>query len=176
MIRAREHDTRVDRIGAVASSLCAVHCLVCALLPVAFSALGLGFLAGHYAEWAFTAIAIAFAVGALVLGWRRHRSGLLVLGISGLIASRGLEMQSAHHAHHGDAHGTTHDLMDPQSHSREGVEPLDTHEQSELMPEEGAHLAGALNGILAGVLLFCGHLLNIRVYRSYARERCSHDC
>lgn len=84
---------RLDRVGAVASSLCAVHCAVCALLPAAFGALGMGSLLGHEAEWVFTLIAVAFAAGALISGWRRHRSvwvaGLLALGIAGLLASRG---------------------------------------------------------------------------------------
>ena len=55
---------KVDRFGAVASSLCAVHCAVCALLPAAFSALGLGFLIGHEAEWVLTLLAVALGAGA----------------------------------------------------------------------------------------------------------------
>lgn len=89
---------RLDRLGALASSLCAVHCAVCALLPAAFGALGLGFLLGHEAEWLFTLIAIAFALGALTVGWRRHRSvivaGLLTSGVAGLLTARGLEVDA----------------------------------------------------------------------------------
>ena len=36
-----------------------------ALLPLAFGALGLSFLAGHEAEWMFTLVAVAFAAVAL---------------------------------------------------------------------------------------------------------------
>ena len=56
-----------DRLGATVSSLCAIHCAVCALLPAAFGVLGLGFLLGHEAEWALTLTAIAFGSGALVM-------------------------------------------------------------------------------------------------------------
>jgi hypothetical protein len=41
----------VERLGAVGSSLCAVHCALCALLPAALSALGLRFPIGHEVEW-----------------------------------------------------------------------------------------------------------------------------
>ncbi|MEC7986906.1 MAG: MerC domain-containing protein [Myxococcota bacterium] len=106
-------DERIDRFGTVASSLCALHCAICALLPAALGALGLGLLLSQEAEWIFTVIAIFFALGALLFSWRRHRSyavaGLLSLGIVGLLASRGLEMGSEHHHdehHHGEA---THD-------------------------------------------------------------------
>ena len=106
-----QNNERIDQAGAVASTLCAIHCAICALLPAAFGALGLGMLLSQTAEWAFTIVAVSIAVGALVLSWRQHRSvavaGLLSLGIVGLLASRVLEMGSDHH-HHGDHHGEEH--------------------------------------------------------------------
>lgn len=82
----------VDRIGATASMLCAVHC---ALLPFVLGVLpliGLGFLAGHTFERIFVACAAVLAAGSIFLGYRRHRRpqalflmlpgiALLVLGI-----------------------------------------------------------------------------------------------
>lgn len=63
----------VDRVGATASLLCAVHCallpFVLALLPL----LGLAFLAGPLFERIFVACAVSLAVGSLVLAYRRHR-------------------------------------------------------------------------------------------------------
>ena len=53
---------RVDRFGAFASVACAIHCAVCAFIPSAFAALGIGFLAGHMAEWLLTLIAVASGV------------------------------------------------------------------------------------------------------------------
>lgn len=86
---------RIDRAGIVASSLCALHCALSALLPGLFSALGLAALLGHEAEWAFTIVAMVCALGALALGWRRHRSpaiaAVLVLGAGGLLAGRLVE-------------------------------------------------------------------------------------
>jgi hypothetical protein len=83
------HDTlahAVDKVGATASLLCAIHCaalpFVLALLPV----LGLSFLADHRFEHIFIACASCLAVAALIRGYRRHRvaSALAVL-VPGLL-------------------------------------------------------------------------------------------
>ncbi|MEZ5462340.1 MerC domain-containing protein [Dokdonella sp.] len=72
-------DQRIDRFGAFASMLCAVHC---ALLPVVFGvlpALGLGFLANHAYEQAFVGFAILLASVSLWFGLRKHGSYLAFL-------------------------------------------------------------------------------------------------
>lgn len=65
--------TTVDRVGATASLLCAVHCallpFVLALLPL----VGLGFLAGHTFERIFVACAAALASASILTAYRRHR-------------------------------------------------------------------------------------------------------
>ena len=62
-----------DRIGATASLLCAVHCVllpfVLALLPL----IGLEFLAGHTFERIFVACAATLASASIVTAYRRHR-------------------------------------------------------------------------------------------------------
>jgi hypothetical protein len=74
-----------DRIGALASFLCAIHCaalpFVLALLPL----LGLGFLADHRFERGFVMFASALAVATLVSAYRHHRQPLpLLLALPGL--------------------------------------------------------------------------------------------
>lgn len=67
-------ESRVDRFGAFASMLCAVHC---ALLPLVFGilpALGLGFLANHGFEQIFVSFAIVLATISLIYGLRKHGS------------------------------------------------------------------------------------------------------
>ena len=186
---------RLDRFGAVASSLCAVHCALCAFLPAAFAALGLGALLSQEAEWGFTIIAILFAGGALVAGWRVHRSSVVVallsIGIVGLLASRVIEMGGEHHHHDdaeqshadGDYHSDeekgdgeseeSHSKDEPDDHSKhdDGDEAhADAHEDGhgdgELM-----HLAGSAVGIFAGLLLLVGHITNLR-----ATRQCRADC
>lgn len=79
----------VDRVGATASLLCAVHCVllpfVLALLPL----IGLEFLAGHLFERIFVACAAALACASLIMGYRRHRNPralyLMVPGIALLV-------------------------------------------------------------------------------------------
>lgn len=65
--------TLVDRVGAAASLLCAVHCallpFVLALLPL----IGLEFLAGHTFERVFVACAAALASASILVAYRRHR-------------------------------------------------------------------------------------------------------
>lgn len=91
-------DRAIDRVGAVASFVCAVHC---ALLPIVFGvlpALGLGFLADHRIERVFVLFAIALATTSLAFGLRRHGSWrafwFLIPGIVLLVA--GLLIGASH--------------------------------------------------------------------------------
>lgn len=153
---------RTDRAGAIASTVCAVHCGISALLPAAFGALGLGFLLGHEAEWAFTAFAIVFAGAALVIAWRRkrerHIAALLALGIVGLLTSRLLEGAEGH----GGGHHDEHDEHGEHGHHGDGAEE----------DEDSWHLVGGAVGIFAGLLLVTGHVLNLRALRRAKHAHC----
>ena len=171
-----------DRFGAVASSMCALHCALCALAPALFGALGLGFLLSHEAELGLSLIAILFAAIALVFAWRQHRSrlvvGFLAIGIIGLVVSRGLEMGDDHHGDHGESHhaeatppgddhkDTAKPHQEPKAKQAEGHdEGEDGHGEGEDGHEEGLHALGAGVGVLAGLLLLVGHVLNLRMAR-----------
>ncbi len=170
-----------DRVGAVASTLCALHCLFCAFAPFVFGALGLGFLLSSTAEWALTLCAVAFGAGALALGRRRHGStrvaALLGLGIVGLLGARALEMGSGHHGDHVDAehleerHGASAERHDDRTATGPAA-TTDGHEEAESDSDhahehdEGAlHTVGGTVGFAAGLLLLAGHLLNVRAAR-----------
>lgn len=135
---------RTDRAGAIAGSVCAVHCAVSAFLPAAFGVLGLGFLLGHEAEWALSLLSIVFAAVALGLAWRQRRDRrvvlLLALGILGLLASRLVEETAGHEDEHGEEghHEDSHDV---------------------------SHHVGTAIGVLAGLTLVGGHVLNLRTRR-----------
>ncbi len=96
----RHKTDAIDRLGALASTACAVHCTLAALVPSALAAVGLGALLGHGTEWVFTLVAVGFASVALGLGWRKHRStpaaGALAAGIVGLLVARFVEESGAH--------------------------------------------------------------------------------
>ena len=162
-------DEITDRLGSVASTLCAVHCAICAFLPFIFTALGVGFLLSQSIEWLFSLVAIAFGVGALILGWRRHRSKtvatLLGLGVVGILASRGIEMGSDHHGHD-DTHHDEADADDASAHDDdEHEDEHEEHGEGHGEHEDGSHTLGAVVGVLAGTTLLFGHILNIRTSR-----------
>jgi MerC mercury resistance protein len=62
----------LDRIGAAASTLCAVHCLLMPLLLAALPALGVTFLANRAVERAVAAALVLFATGCVWRGCRIH--------------------------------------------------------------------------------------------------------
>lgn len=75
-----------DRVGTVASFLCAIHCaalpFVLALLPL----VGLSFLGGHAFERGFVLFASSLALFTLGNGYRRHHRTLpLRLALPGLM-------------------------------------------------------------------------------------------
>lgn len=85
-VSSRRFAVLVDRVGATASLLCAVHCVllpfVLALLPL----IGLGFLAGHTFERVFVACAAALASASILTAYRRHRKPqALFLMVPGIV-------------------------------------------------------------------------------------------
>lgn len=167
-----------DRFGSVASTVCALHCGICAFLPVAFSAFGLGFLLSEQTEWLFSIVAIIFGLGALVFGWRKHRSkrvaAFLIVGVFGIVTSRVLEMGSDHHhdgdTHHSeDAHAEVADGSDAHEAEHQQAAHADEHDEHGDHDDEEdiTHLAGALVGVFAGLILLFGHLSNIQAARRY---------
>ena len=152
----------VDRLGAFASTACALHCVVCALLPATFATLGLGFLVSHETEWLLTGLAVSFAVCALFFGWRRHRNmrviGLLSIGMIGLLAARNIEGGEHHHgpdnAQAEYESNTMHPEVTPDHHATEHGE---THGEGQLIGES--------LGILGGIILCIGHILNMREWK-----------
>jgi hypothetical protein len=84
---ARSSHQPIDRLGALASGACAVHCVLSAILPEALAAVGLGALLGQELEWCFTFAALVFAATALSVGWRKHRSRPVVALLGGGIVA-----------------------------------------------------------------------------------------
>ena len=166
-----KNTTRLDRAGVAASCLCAVHCAACAFMPAAFGALGLGFMFSEGAEWAFVGISVTFALGTQFFTPKnqgtRLSTTILLIGIFGLLAARGLETVSHHEEHHSNSHAV-HDVQD----AKQVVVNTSTEEHTAHPPAhsshghsetgEAVHLAGTIVGLLAGLFLVLGHILNIR--------------
>jgi len=64
----------LDRVGAMASTICAVHCLITGVALGLLSVLGLGFLGSEGAEYTFLAVAITLGVFAVLHGRKKHHS------------------------------------------------------------------------------------------------------
>lgn len=71
----------LDMVGAVASVLCAIHCLAMPILLATLPALGLGFLLSQDLERGFVIFAVAFAIINTCWGFRIHRK-FLVIGLA----------------------------------------------------------------------------------------------
>lgn len=63
-----------DRVGAVGSLLCALHCALLPLVIAALPALGLGSFALIDIDQAFTVFATLLGITTLGYGFRRHRA------------------------------------------------------------------------------------------------------
>ncbi len=90
----------IDKFGAFASALCAVHCAAVGLAMAVLPVLGLTFLADPRTEAVFIGTAVVLGVWAIVAGYRRHRNRWpAVLFLAGLV------LVAASHLGHGHAHG-----------------------------------------------------------------------
>ena len=162
---------KLDGLGKFASGLCAVHCALCAFLPGLFALIGLEILVGHEAEWGFTIVAIVFALGALLIGFRKHQSpriaALFAVGIIGLLGSRFLEEMEGH-----EGHGESVEHAEKENHGEE-----DKHADEEGHAEEEGHDdhhglgLGLALGLGSGALLVFSHFQNAAAIRG-----CEEDC
>jgi hypothetical protein len=188
-------------VGAIASTLCAIHCVICAFLPFAFAFLGMDVLMGDQFEWGLTIFAIIFAFFALYLGWHTHRTPyillLLVVGIIGLSIARGLEGEHSHseelasvHAsqnpsdHHEEVHSkehaSAHDHADS-NHDDHADSNHDDHADSNQTGHadhhnEGSHLLVEGLAIFSSFCLLIGHLLNLVGINRAKRLNSTHEC
>lgn len=81
----------LDKVGAVASAICAVHCALTGLALSLLSVVGLGFLGSTASEVGFIGFALVVGLWAIVHGLRKHHSpipaAVFVLGLGCLSLS-----------------------------------------------------------------------------------------
>lgn len=82
----------LDRLGAIASCVCALHCALCAFAPALLILAGLGILVSHMVEWMFALLAAVVAVAAARRGYCSCGSWtapvMLLTGVVVLLAGR----------------------------------------------------------------------------------------
>lgn len=92
---ARVAVDKLDKVGATASLMCAIHCAAMPLLVTLLPLVGLSFLADNRVEWALVALSALMGVTSLCFGFREHRSrrafAYLGIGIGMLAVGRILE-------------------------------------------------------------------------------------
>lgn len=66
----------LDKVGAYASAICAVHCVLTGLALGLLSVVGLGFIGSSVTEAIFFLITVGVGTAALVHGIRRHHSAV----------------------------------------------------------------------------------------------------
>jgi len=90
-----ENPTVLNRMGAITSTVCALHCALCALAPALLSVLGLSVLISHEAEWIFTILASIIAIAAAIKGYCQCESWkkpmMFVTGVLILLVARSTE-------------------------------------------------------------------------------------
>jgi hypothetical protein len=83
---------KLDKAGAMASFLCAIHCAIMPLLITALPLMGLGFLTSEPVEWGLLACSGVLGTLSLCVGFREHRRrrvfGLLGIALALLVAGR----------------------------------------------------------------------------------------
>lgn len=82
----RHRSALLDRLGALASLACAIHCLLTGVALGFLSVAGLGFLGSSEADVGFIMATVAIGGLAVWQGYRRHRSWLpMSLYVGGLL-------------------------------------------------------------------------------------------
>lgn len=81
----------VDKVGAIASAICAVHCLLTGIALGLLSVVGLGFIGSPTTEAIFIGVAVIVGIWAIVHGIRKHGSyipsAIFVFGLICIAAS-----------------------------------------------------------------------------------------
>jgi hypothetical protein len=91
---AEQVGEKLDKAGATASFLCAIHCAIMPFVMTALPLVGLGFLASEPVEWGLLAGSGVLGTLSLCVGFREHRRrrvfGILGIALALLVAGRAL--------------------------------------------------------------------------------------
>ena len=161
--QTKQEIRKVDFIGMIAGSLCAIHCLVASTAPIWISLLGIGSLFSHTAEIIFVMFGITTAILAMLFGVYGPSASkvrtILTVGILALLFSQYLEMNAEHHEHHEAEHHQAHSsLSESESH--------DTHHIEQDSEEEEHSSIPVILSVFGGLMIVCGHYYNIRSHRT----------
>jgi hypothetical protein len=81
LMKNHKLNSRLDRIGMTASTLCAIHCAAVPLLITSLPLLGLGFLANPWVEWSMIILALIIGTSSIGMSYFRVHHNLLPIGM-----------------------------------------------------------------------------------------------
>ena len=89
---------KLDRAGATASFLCAIHCALMPLVITLLPLLGLSFLASEPVEWGLLLASASLGSLSLCLGFRQHQSrrAFVILGVALVLLVAGRISEAGH--------------------------------------------------------------------------------
>jgi len=129
-------------------------------------------LVTHEVEWLLTGFAVVLGLFAVYQGWRRHGNvvvmATLCVGVIGLLAARGLEGGGHDEGHEGASAPAAESVKAEATaasadHGAEASHDGEEHHGDE---HHGAgHIMGELVGVLAGLILCFGHIINLREWK-----------
>lgn len=100
----------VDKLGTIASAICAVHCVLTGVALGLLSVVGLGFMASGTTEAVFIFTAIGLGSLAVFHGRKKHHSYIpslfFVLGMVFIVLSH-FAFHHSHDSHHASSMGAT---------------------------------------------------------------------
>jgi hypothetical protein len=134
----------LDKVGAYASAICAVHCLITGIALSMLSVAGLGFIGSLPAEIGFISVAVIVGSWAIVHGVRNHHSYLPALIFAFGIACIAVSHFALPHVHSAN-------------------EPL-----------TAGHIATTVFAVLGGLSLVSFHLVNQKLQKGCACGKCPH--
>lgn len=89
---------KLDKVGATASSLCAIHCMIMPFIITILPLLGLGFLSSEWVEWTLFGLSAIIGISSLCLGYRKHKNRIAPIILTIGLAFLGLGRYAHEHS------------------------------------------------------------------------------
>jgi hypothetical protein len=140
----------LDKFGATASFLCAIHCAIMPMVIALVPLMALSILASEAVEWVLFGLSAMMATGSVCWGYKKHKSrktlAVLACGLALLSAGRIL------HHHHNNLDSKTVYAKASSSHQEH-----DEHQEFDLY---SAFL------VVGGIMVTASHMINYRLCKT----------
>ena len=147
----------LDKLGATASFLCAIHCAIMPMLIALMPLMALSILASEAAEWVLFGLSAILATGSICWGYKKHKSrvtlAVLACGLALLSAGRIL------HQHHSN--------LAPQAALAKTISNVKTHEEPHTFDLYTAFL------VSGGLIVAASHVVNYQLCKRC--RKCASD-